>query len=41
VYTVCITIVNVVDNDDDNEFVNGAFFLQLFLLKIRFSGCQF
>jgi len=30
VYTVYITIVNVVDNDDDNEFVNGAFFLQLF-----------
>jgi hypothetical protein len=27
---VFITIVNVVDNDDDNEFVNVAFFLQLF-----------
>jgi hypothetical protein len=26
VYTVYITIVKVVDNDDDNEFVNGASF---------------
>jgi hypothetical protein len=24
---VFITIVNVVDNDDDNEFVNVAFFI--------------
>lgn len=36
-YTVYITIVNVVDNDDDNEFVNGA----SFFLKIRFSWCGF
>ena len=31
-----ITIVNVVDNYDDNEFVDVAFFLQLFSLKIVF-----
>jgi hypothetical protein len=33
---VYITVVNVVDNDDDNEFVDVAFFLQLFSLKIVF-----
>jgi hypothetical protein len=38
---VYITIVNVVDNDDDNEFVNVAFFLQLPPPENRFSGCQF
>ena len=38
---VYITIVNVVHNDDDNEFVDVAFFLQLFSLKIDLLGVDF
>jgi hypothetical protein len=34
---VLISIVNVVDNDDDNEFVNVAFFLQIILVAKLFA----